>query len=221
MHRRLARFPRAPSIRVSIFGHYTLTTVRAGIVLAQPGPDAFGVEPVLAWKDCDGAADLDFVHADAAFCFSVIAEVAFADGFGWESFDGGFGGWAGGVACLVLFHELCDDAVERFLTIDCVACYAAWRTEELEEVGKRGHAVNLAVWSADDKGACEAVWVVERVGRCSTGSAGSHAHPAACWHDADVAEDLGDHLFEVVGLALERLGSIGVAWEEVAAEVGV
>jgi hypothetical protein len=180
-------------------------------------------------------AEWDLVHADAALGLAALALVGGRDRSLREGFDGCFGGRTRCVAGLVLFHELRYDAVESFLRVDCVACHAGW-TEHVEQLGEGAGHTRHAWTTCDDEWAVwagsEGAVVVEGVRHVVWVS--GHAHtpathgPAGC--DTDVHHHLVEHLFDVVGLVLEWLGSIGVPREEVwaaygtelsAAEVGV
>lgn len=72
-------------------GHDTLPAVRAGIVLFEPSPNTFTMEPMAARQDSDFVTDFNVVHAHGAFGFAVAAHHAFV-GWPFGKFADGFGG---------------------------------------------------------------------------------------------------------------------------------
>lgn len=149
------------------------------------------VEPVGAGEDGDGVAEGHGVHANAAVCCAVIAGVGLGDGAFGEGFYGVFGGWAGRVAGLVLFHELADDAVQRFLAVDCVAVDAAGWTEVVEQLEE----------------GCWEDW-------CAAGTAAGVVVVVSMERreGADVVEHLLHEFVHVLWLGVEGLWSVGISW---------
>ncbi len=118
----------------------------------------------------------------------------------------------------MLLHELRDDAIERFLGEDRVAHLSIHATtEELEYIAERAEATGLLTRrsaSAHHEGSAEArVHVVVVVGV----AARSSAHTGR--GDADVHHHLIEHLLDLLWLVLAGLWAVGVAREQVAAEV--
>ena len=180
-----------------ILGHDPLSTVRTGIVFAEPGSDAVGVKPVAAWEDRDGRAERGLVHAYATFGFAAFTEIFIRDLFGGERGNGLFGSGTRCVAGLVLFHQLRDDAVKRFLAVDSIAMDGTWaHPKQLKDVTER-HGARFSTRHHEDRRAAKATTCAE----------------AALMrrHSADIREHLRDELFDGGGMLLKRLWAVRIA----------
>lgn len=102
-------------------------------MLAKPGSDASGVEPVFAGKLDHESAKRYFIHANAAVGFSLVVKHRCSHGNAWEGGNGSFGGRTRRCVAGMLFHKLGDDAVESFLGIDGVAGARIGRIEKRME----------------------------------------------------------------------------------------
>lgn len=102
----------------------------------------------------------------------------------------------------MLFHKLADDTVKGFLAVDCVAVDPTWRREVVKELEEGGGEDWLAVWGAG-------LFVVMRV------LAGYEG-----WEAADVVEHLLHEVVHILGLWIEGLCGVRVAWCEVATAGG-